>query len=121
MTAARRLLLLLTGINLVNYMDRYVVAAILEPLGKELQLSDAQLGRLTFVFIAVYMCAAPVFGYLAERHSHAAMSSVISTGMARCDPETTQAAKKVRNRRHPRRGSSCPREDESDAGVAYAG
>lgn len=67
MTAARRLLLLLTGINLVNYLDRYVVAAILEPLGKELHLSDAQLGRLTFVFIAVYMCSAPLFGYLADR------------------------------------------------------
>lgn len=67
MTAARRLLLLLTGINLVNYLDRYVVAAILEPLGRELHLSDAQLGRLTFVFIAVYMCSAPLFGYLADR------------------------------------------------------
>jgi MFS family permease len=68
MSAARRLLLLLTGINLVNYLDRYVVAAILEPLGKELHLSNAQLGRLTFVFIAVYMCAAPLFGYLADRY-----------------------------------------------------
>jgi MFS family permease len=67
MTAARRLLLLLTGINLVNYLDRYVVAAILEPLGKELRLTDAQLGRLTLVFILVYMCAAPLFGYLADR------------------------------------------------------
>jgi MFS family permease len=67
MTAARRLLLLLTGINLVNYLDRYVVAAILDPLGRDLHLSDAQLGRLTFVFIAVYMCAAPLFGYLADR------------------------------------------------------
>ncbi|WP_257310400.1 spinster family MFS transporter [Geothrix fuzhouensis] len=67
MTAARRLLLLLTGINLVNYLDRYVVAAVLEPLGHELHLSDAQLGRLTLVFIAVYMCAAPLFGYLADR------------------------------------------------------
>ncbi len=67
MTAARRLLLLLTCINLVNYLDRYVVAAILEPLGQELHLSNAQLGRLTFVFIAVYMCAAPFFGYLADR------------------------------------------------------
>jgi predicted MFS family arabinose efflux permease len=67
MTATRRLILLLTGINLVNYLDRYVVAAILEPLGRELHLSDAQLGRLTFVFIAVYMCAAPLFGYLADR------------------------------------------------------
>ncbi len=67
MTAARRLLLLLTGINLVNYLDRYVVAAILEPLGKELQLTNAQLGRLTLVFVLVYMCAAPLFGYLADR------------------------------------------------------
>lgn len=67
MSPARRLLLLLTGINLVNYLDRYVVAAILEPLGRELHLSDAQLGRLTFVFIVVYMCAAPAFGYLADR------------------------------------------------------
>ncbi len=67
MTDARRLLLLLTGINLVNYLDRYVVAAILEPLGKELHLTDAQLGRLTLVFILVYMCAAPIFGYLADR------------------------------------------------------
>ncbi len=67
MNPARRLLLLLTGINLVNYLDRYVVAAILEPLGRELRLSDEQLGRLTFVFIVVYMCAAPVFGYLADR------------------------------------------------------
>ena len=68
MTAPRRLLLLLTGINLVNYLDRYIVAAILDPLGRELHLSDAQLGRLTFVFIAVYMCAAPLFGYLADRY-----------------------------------------------------
>ncbi|WLT30866.1 MFS transporter [Geothrix sp. PMB-07] len=67
MTAARRLLLLLTGINLVNYLDRYVVAAVLEPLGKELHLTDAQLGRLTLVFILVYMCSAPLFGYLADR------------------------------------------------------
>lgn len=67
MSPARRLLLLLTGINLVNYLDRYVVAAILEPLGRELHLSDAQLGRLTLVFILVYMCAAPLFGYLADR------------------------------------------------------
>ncbi|HEX7554606.1 MAG TPA: MFS transporter [Geothrix sp.] len=67
MTAARRLLLLLTGINLVNYLDRYVVAAVMEPLGRELALSDAQRGRMTFVFIVVYMCAAPLFGYLADR------------------------------------------------------
>ena len=62
-----KLLLLLTSINLVNYLDRYVVAAVLDPLGRELHLSNAQLGRLTFVFILVYMLSAPLFGVLADR------------------------------------------------------
>jgi MFS family permease len=67
MTAATRALTLFSLINLVNYIDRYVVAAILEPLGQDLSLDDAQRGRLTFVFVIVYMAAAPVFGALADR------------------------------------------------------
>jgi MFS family permease len=61
------MLVLFSLINLVNYVDRYVVAAILEPLGADLGLNDAQRGRLTFVFVIVYMLAAPVFGVLADR------------------------------------------------------
>lgn len=68
MTQAQRLLVLFTSINMLNYLDRYVVAAVLEPMGKELALTDAQLGRLPFVFVVVYMVAAPVFGWLADRH-----------------------------------------------------
>jgi MFS family permease len=67
MTFATRVLVLFSLINLVNYVDRYVVAAILEPLGADLSLDDAQRGRLTFVFVIVYMLAAPVFGALADR------------------------------------------------------
>src|SRR5580765_3590228 len=67
MTFATRVLVLFSLINLVNYIDRYVVAAVLEPLGAELGLDDAQRGRLTFVFVIVYMAAAPVFGVLADR------------------------------------------------------
>jgi MFS transporter, Spinster family, sphingosine-1-phosphate transporter len=67
MTFATRVLVLFSLINLVNYIDRYVVAAILEPLGEDLLLNDAQRGRLTFVFVIVYMLAAPVFGALADR------------------------------------------------------
>ena len=67
MTSATRVLTLFSLINLVNYVDRYVVAAILEPLGAELHLNDAERGRLTFVFVIVYMLAAPVFGILADR------------------------------------------------------
>lgn len=68
MKPATKLLVLLTSINLVNYLDRYVVAAILEPLGKDLHLVDSQLGSLTLVFVLVYMAAAPVFGWLADRY-----------------------------------------------------
>ena len=67
MTFATRVLVLFSLINLVNYIDRYVVAAVLEPLGADLGLNDAQRGRLTFVFVIVYMLAAPVFGALADR------------------------------------------------------
>lgn len=67
MTAAQRLLLLLTGINLVNYLDRYVVAAVIEPLGRDLGLSDLQRGWVNGVFLLAYMLAAPLFGVLADR------------------------------------------------------
>jgi MFS transporter, Spinster family, sphingosine-1-phosphate transporter len=67
MSFATRVLVLFSLINLVNYVDRYVVAAVLEPLGVDLGLDDAQRGRLTFVFVIVYMMAAPVFGVLADR------------------------------------------------------
>ena len=67
MSKARNLLILLTGINLVNYVDRCVVAAVADPLGKGLSLSNEQLGSLTFVFLVVYMVAAPFFGVMADR------------------------------------------------------
>ena len=67
MSKARKLLILLTAINLVNYIDRSVVAAVLDPLGKGLALDNEQLGSLTFVFLIVYMVAAPIFGVLADR------------------------------------------------------
>ncbi len=66
---ARRLLVFFTAINLLNYLDRYVLAAVLEPLGRDLKLSDEQLGRFPFFFLIVYMLAAPCFGALAERFS----------------------------------------------------
>ncbi|MBK8725890.1 MAG: MFS transporter [Holophagaceae bacterium] len=68
LSPAQKLLILFTSINLLNYMDRYVVAAVLEPLGRDLHLGDQQLGSLPFYFVIVYMLAAPVFGWLADRH-----------------------------------------------------
>ena len=52
----------LTAINLLNYLDRYVVSAIAPSLKSALALSDTQLGWLMPAFLLVYMVAAPVFG-----------------------------------------------------------
>ncbi|HYB63932.1 MAG TPA: MFS transporter [Steroidobacteraceae bacterium] len=52
----------LTAINLLNYLDRYVVAAIAPGLKSALALSDTQLGWLMPAFLLVYMVAAPAFG-----------------------------------------------------------
>jgi len=58
----------LTLINLFNYLDRYVLSALVESLRRsELRLSDAQLGSLMTGFILVYMLASPVFGSLGDR------------------------------------------------------
>ena len=57
-------LLLLTGLNLVNYLDRYVLSAVLTPIKQTLQLTDSQLGKLGVSFMLGYFLTAPLFGYL---------------------------------------------------------
>jgi len=66
--AATTALVVLTLINLFNYVDRFVIAALVESLKKsELALSDTQLGALSTGFIIVYMATSPVFGTLGDR------------------------------------------------------
>jgi len=63
-------LAVLTGINLLNYLDRWIVAALAESMKhSELRLSDAQLGSLMTGFLVVYMATAPLFGSLGDRRS----------------------------------------------------
>lgn len=64
---AGRALLVLTAINLLNYLDRYVVSALFESLRADLWLTDTRLGLLATGFIVVYMIASPVFGILGDR------------------------------------------------------
>jgi len=67
--AARWGLAVLTLVNLFNYLDRYVLSALVESLKNDplLHLSDAQLGFLGTSFILVYIVTSPVFGYLGDR------------------------------------------------------
>jgi MFS family permease len=57
----------LTGINLLNYLDRYVVSAIVPDLKRALSLTDTELGGLMSAFMLVYMITAPAFGSWGDR------------------------------------------------------
>jgi MFS family permease len=60
-------LVLLTAMNFVNYLDRYILPAVQEQIKSEFHLSDARIGSLTFYFFVAYVCAAPVTGWLGDR------------------------------------------------------
>ncbi len=59
-------LVLLTALNFVNYIDRYVLAGVNEQIKTEFQVSDEKLGTLVFWFLMVYMVAAPFTGWLGD-------------------------------------------------------
>jgi len=65
---ARWGLFVLTLVNLFNYLDRFVLSAVVESLKRSsLHLSDTQLGTLATGFILVYMLTSPIFGTLGDR------------------------------------------------------
>jgi MFS family permease len=59
---ARAALAILTTINFLNYIDRYVLPAVFEPIRRELHFSDTQLGLLNLAFMITYSLTAPIFG-----------------------------------------------------------
>jgi MFS family permease len=65
--AAWATLAVLSGLNLVNYLDRYVLSAVVTPMQKELSLSDGDAGWAASAFMLGYFISAPVFGYLGDR------------------------------------------------------
>jgi MFS family permease len=95
--SARFALILLTLINLLNYLDRYLLAAIVPDLKvPPLSFSDHQVGWLGSAFLVVYMIAAPIFGRIGDRGSRPrpiALSVLLwsvataLTGLARSFPQ----------------------------------
>ena len=71
---ARHALILLVLINLFNYIDRQVLAAVEPEMAKTLfpgghPREGALMGLLSTAFLLTYMLTAPVFGWLANRMS----------------------------------------------------
>ena len=61
-------LVLLSGLNFLNYLDRYVLSAVVTPLEHDLHLGDAAAGWVATAFMIGYFITAPIFGYLGDRH-----------------------------------------------------
>jgi MFS family permease len=81
---AKAILVLLTGLNLLNYIDRYIVAAVLErmqaPVAQGgLALSNTEGGLLATAFLLGYFLTAPMFGARADK---GARKGLIAVGVA---------------------------------------
>ena len=98
-TAARPALTalgVLTAINLLNYIDRYLVPPLVPELERAMRISHAQAGWLWPAFMVVYMVAAPVFGAWGDRGSRTRPMAIgiaiwslatVLTGLAQSYPQ----------------------------------
>jgi MFS family permease len=82
-------LIILTSMNMLNYVDRWVPSAVKDLIKTELKLTDAQTSLPLSAFIVVYMIASPIFGALAERYNRRAL---IAFGVASWSLATAVAA-----------------------------
>lgn len=60
------IMVVLTTINFLNYIDQRLLSAVLESVKAEWTLSDSQAGLLGSAFVIVYTLASPI-GYLGDR------------------------------------------------------
>jgi MFS family permease len=60
---------LLTLLNFVNYIDRFILAAVLPRIREEFGLTYTQGGFIGTAFLAVYFMTSPLFGRLGDRWS----------------------------------------------------
>ena len=67
MSPALGTLLLLIGLNLLNYIDRYILPGEVSLIQREFRATDQQMGALTTALFVFYMCTAPLTGWLGDR------------------------------------------------------
>jgi len=60
-------LTVLTSLNVVNYLDRSIISALLPFIRADLKLNDTQLGLLHTAFTFSYLFSAPFLGFLGDR------------------------------------------------------
>jgi MFS family permease len=76
------ILALFTALNLLNYLDRTVLSAVLGPVQDDLHLSNLLGGWLSTIFLIGYFSTSPVFGSLGDRVGTGGRSKLIALGIA---------------------------------------
>jgi MFS family permease len=69
----------MTLLNFVNYIDRYVLPAVAPRIKEALSLTDTELGFLGSAFLFSYFLTSPIFGWLGDRLSR---TRVMAIGVA---------------------------------------
>ncbi len=69
-------LVVLTGLNAFNYLDRFLTAPLLPLIIASLTLTDQQAGSLQTAFILVYSLVSPVAGWLGDRMRRLSVAAV---------------------------------------------
>jgi len=72
----RTALAILTGLNFLNYVDRFIPAAVMPSIISALRLTDTQAGSLSTLFILTYSLISPVAGYVGDRHPRFRLAAV---------------------------------------------
>ena len=79
---AKVALVLLTAMNFVNYLDRYILPAVQEQVKGEFHLTDNQIGSLTLWFFVAYVLSSPLTGWLGDRFPRKPMIVAAALGIA---------------------------------------
>jgi MFS family permease len=61
------ILTLLTALNLVNYIDRFLIVAVSPKIQQSLALNDKEIGLVVSAFMVGYFLTSPLFGWLGDR------------------------------------------------------
>jgi MFS family permease len=61
-------LITLTLLNLLNYVDRFIFAALIPYIKQDTGYTDQQLGWVGSAFTIIYTVCSPLFGYLGDRY-----------------------------------------------------
>jgi MFS family permease len=96
----RAILALLTLLNFINYLDRFLVSAVAPKIQQSLHLTNVQIGWVTSAFLVGYMFTSPAFGWLGDRYPRKALIAggiaiwslaTVASGLARSFPQMLAA------------------------------